>query len=235
MGKRQDFLNALVSVAKKYPNYYNSSTNTGIGCSDYMRLALCQGGVITQAEANDVQSLWAVKGYKKVLEDTTRFQKLSASTKPIAGDILWYEYHHVAASNGGSAVFEAAPHLTSSGQVSHPLCDYGTEVGLYSSHAYNCSGGNLTCIYRIIEDGASDSTETESTSTSICTLPVLTSGTKGDAVKALQAVLNVRIGAGLSVDGSFGPATLSAVKKFQTQNSLTVDGSVGPATWKALL
>lgn len=233
MGKRQDFLNALVSVAKKYPNYYNSNTNTGIGCSDYMRLALCQCGIITQAEANNVQSLWAVKGYKKVLEDTTRFQKLSANTTPIAGDILWYEYHHVAASNGGSAVFEAAPHLASNGQVSHPLCDYGTEVGLYSNHAYNCSGGNLTCIYRIIEDNASGSYEIEGECT--CTLPVLTSGAKNAAVKALQSLLNVRIGAGLSVDGSFGPATLSAVKKFQTQNSLAVDGSVGPATWAALL
>ena len=64
---------------------------------------------------------------------------------------------------------------------------------------------------------------------------VLKQGAKGDAVKALQILLN---GYGFScgsVDGSFGPATLAAVKAYQKANGLTVDGSVGPATWTKLL
>ena len=64
--------------------------------------------------------------------------------------------------------------------------------------------------------------------------PTLSEGATGDAVKTLQTRLNVW-GATLTVDGDFGPATLAAVKAFQTQQHLTVDGVVGPQTWAALL
>lgn len=59
-------------------------------------------------------------------------------------------------------------------------------------------------------------------------------GSKGSAVITLQAYLNKVENAGLVVDGSFGNATLKAVKNFQAANGLTVDGIVGPATWKVL-
>ena len=66
---------------------------------------------------------------------------------------------------------------------------------------------------------------------------VLKKGSKGSQVRALQALL---IGYGYScgssgVDGSFGNATLSAVKKYQSRNGLESDGSVGPKTWAKLL
>ena len=68
-------------------------------------------------------------------------------------------------------------------------------------------------------------------------LNVLKKGCKGNNVKALQALL---VGYGYSVgkygvDGSFGAATLNAVKKYQKAKGLVVDGSVGPKTWAALL
>lgn len=65
------------------------------------------------------------------------------------------------------------------------------------------------------------------------TLPVLSKGCKGEAVKALQALLNLH-GAALDVDGSFGPATDAAVRDFQQRHGLAIDGSVGPKTWAAL-
>lgn len=64
---------------------------------------------------------------------------------------------------------------------------------------------------------------------------VLKKGSKGASVKALQILLN---GYGYScgtVDGSFGPATLESVKKYQKEHKLAVDGICGPATWLSLL
>lgn len=54
-------------------------------------------------------------------------------------------------------------------------------------------------------------------------------GAKGNDAYWLQAMLKT-LGYTISVDGSFGPATLATVKRFQSDNGLSVDGSVGPAT-----
>lgn len=61
----------------------------------------------------------------------------------------------------------------------------------------------------------------------------LKSGSKGEGVKWLQWELN-QSGAKLTIDGSFGPSTLAAVKNYQKSHGLEVDGKVGPATRKSL-
>lgn len=58
-------------------------------------------------------------------------------------------------------------------------------------------------------------------------------GQSGSTVEALQSALNDH-GAGLAVDGKFGPATHAAVVDFQQENGLKVDGRVGPETRGAL-
>lgn len=57
---------------------------------------------------------------------------------------------------------------------------------------------------------------------------ILKNGSKGEAVKTLQAFLK------LTVDGIFGPNTEKAVKHWQTENMLNPDGIVGPKTWIAM-
>ena len=69
---------------------------------------------------------------------------------------------------------------------------------------------------------------------------VLKKGAKGDEVKTLQYLLDAYGYAGadgrrLEKDGSFGDNTELAVKLFQKDSGLSVDGSVGSATWTALL
>jgi N-acetyl-anhydromuramyl-L-alanine amidase AmpD len=63
--------------------------------------------------------------------------------------------------------------------------------------------------------------------------PTLTEGATGPWVKQLQEDL-VAHGYPLADDGTFGPATLAAVEKFQTAQGLKVDGIVGPVTWGRL-
>jgi hypothetical protein len=68
-------------------------------------------------------------------------------------------------------------------------------------------------------------------------LNVLKNGSKGNEVKTLQRLL-LATGYdmnGYGADGSFGPATESAIKKFQKNNGLAVDGTVGPDTWNCIL
>ncbi|MBE6800798.1 MAG: hypothetical protein E7529_06300 [Ruminococcaceae bacterium] len=63
----------------------------------------------------------------------------------------------------------------------------------------------------------------------------LRQGDSGDAVRWLQWYL-YKLGylKESDIDGSFGPTTLSAVQKFQTDNNLDVDGLVGSGTRGAL-
>lgn len=42
-------------------------------------------------------------------------------------------------------------------------------------------------------------------------------------------------GKAITVDGSFGPNTVAAVKNFQEKKGLVVDGICGPNTWKVLI
>ena len=62
----------------------------------------------------------------------------------------------------------------------------------------------------------------------------LKSGSKGDQVKILQTELNKVMNCGLTVDGSFGPATKTCVLSFQKANSLSQDAIVGPKTCQKL-
>ncbi|QIY65911.2 TIGR03767 family metallophosphoesterase [Streptomyces sp. RPA4-2] len=63
--------------------------------------------------------------------------------------------------------------------------------------------------------------------------PVVQQGASGERIRTAQYLLNAR-GSALSVDGSFGSSTGSAVRSFQTSRGLSADGIVGPATWRAL-
>ena len=80
-----------------------------------------------------------------------------------------------------------------------------------------------------------ESTKEETTVT--IEMTVLKKGAKNSQVKTLQRILHA-LGYDLGskpVDGSFGPKTDTAVRKFQKDNKLEIDGSVGEKTWSKLL
>ena len=68
-------------------------------------------------------------------------------------------------------------------------------------------------------------------------LPVLTSGSNGKTVKALQILLiGYKCSCGSAgADGIFGNGTRNGVLEFQRKNGLSADGIVGAKTWAKLL
>lgn len=64
--------------------------------------------------------------------------------------------------------------------------------------------------------------------------PVQKISSTGEDVRTVQYLLNAH-GAGIVVDGNFGPKTDAAVKAFQSSHGLEPDGIVGDVTWPALL
>lgn len=62
----------------------------------------------------------------------------------------------------------------------------------------------------------------------------VSTGSSGDAVRAVQSQLNARSGQ-ISVDGVFGPETLRGVQFFQSPIGLAADGVVNWYTWHALV
>ena len=70
--------------------------------------------------------------------------------------------------------------------------------------------------------------------TPVTAQPMLRTGSRGDAVRKLQELLNAKGYTCGNVDGIFGSKTYAAVLEFQKANSLGVDGIVGPLTWAKL-
>jgi len=65
-------------------------------------------------------------------------------------------------------------------------------------------------------------------------MEMLSSGSSGDAVTALQRKLYAMGFNPGAIDGIFGPRTDQAVRRYQEQKGLQVDGIAGPETFTSL-
>lgn len=70
--------------------------------------------------------------------------------------------------------------------------------------------------------------------TPVTTQSMLRTGSRGDAVRKLQELLNAKGYTCGSVDGIFGSKTYAAVLAFQKANGLAADGIAGSLTWAKL-
>lgn len=64
----------------------------------------------------------------------------------------------------------------------------------------------------------------------ISKMPVLKTGSKGQAVEFVQEIVKAE-----PADGDFGPITQRCVMKFQKLKNIQEDGIVGPQTWAAMI
>jgi N-acetylmuramoyl-L-alanine amidase len=101
--------------------------------------------------------------------------------------------------------------------------DSATDVQLYRA--------NIDSICRAVADSiAGGSTSPPAAGAR----PTIRNGSRGDAVREAQHLLNRHISAGLTTDGIFGNLTDAAVRQFQIERGLAVDGIIGPITWSRL-
>ena len=118
--------------------------------------------------------------------------------------------------SGGGGGGGSANQGSSSGGINNGYTWSPFEGGTVYTNGEFGWGNNTTGVVDFVGD-MSDVTQT------------LNRGDTGDDVKRLQQALNNN-GYKLDVDGSFGPATQSAVEQYQKDNGLKVDGIVGPET-----
>lgn len=230
------FCNALDELGDgRY--YYYGEGNPGIGCSDYVKLALQAAGIIKSNE-----TFWAGQAQRGVLEDKSRFQNIPWDPRNLQrGDILWSQGHHVAVWDGGSGVWEGSP------VHSHGVSDNGkTGVGRRKNHTYwNCGTGTTTWsnIYRIIdpEDVKHDAQEEINmdkgfiAATLAQYMPVIKRGMHDKMVMALQTIMAKYGWYNDDIDGHCGPNTVKGIKLMQAALGVDQDGSFGPKSWTKLL
>ena len=127
---------------------------------------------------------------------------------------------------------------------------YGTTYQKLATYNNISNPSRISIGQKIKIPGVSSSSSNSNTNTNIdnptsntsasnfnLSMPVLQTGSKGQVVKSMQILLN---GNGCScgifgVDGDFGNATLTALKKFQKNKGLTVNGICDASTWNVLL
>lgn len=149
------------------------------------------------------------------------------------GEAVWLP-GHIGVYVGNGLVVESSPkwadgvQITAMGNTPHPS---GHNVRSWTKH------GKLPYIsYTQQATGSSSSAEPTKKEEFDVKVTVLKRGDKGPDVKAFQCHL---IGYGYScgssgADGSFGPATESALKKYQKDHGLVQDGIRGPATFRSM-
>lgn len=123
---------------------------------------------------------------------------------------------HIGLYVGGGTVIEAS----------------GTKVGVITSNVSDKKWAN----WGELKNVAYDKVDPDPPEPQPDKKPTLRKGMKGEYVTLAQTMLKNK-GYDLGkygVDGSFGNATLAAVKAFQKDNGLTADGVIGKKTWEAL-
>jgi N-acetylmuramoyl-L-alanine amidase len=82
---------------------------------------------------------------------------------------------------------------------------------------------------------ASGQASTQSAPAAQTSYPLLATGSTGESVSELQAILKLLGFYQGAVDGSYSQPTLEAVAQFQSAAGISADGITGPSTWQKLL
>lgn len=150
---------------------------------------------------------------------------------PSPGDIMFYDWDDDGKGDNKGEV----DHVGIVEKVSG-----GTITVIEGNYKKECKRRTLAVDGKYIRGYGAPRYDGETAASVTVSLPILKKGSKGEAVKTLQRLLNAlgftdATEKALVVDGSFGTATLYALKAFQNTERLEVDGICGAETWKNIL
>ncbi len=208
----QEQYRSLVHLAAYICQQYGISTDRVSGHRDHMSTS-CPGDAFyphLETLRNDIERPLA-QG------------KVSATLLPRDGSSA---YPKIRQGDSGTAVKNAQVLLTAAGHPVEQDGKFGSET-LAAVKAFQSKVGTSA-------DGVVGPKTWGALVTARATGEKLRTGSEGAQVKILQRGLNATLGEDLVIDGKFGSATTSAVKRYQSSRGLSVDGVVGPATWGAL-
>lgn len=210
---------------KQYPKYYNWSYTTDVeGVKVHDCIGLIKGAMWCDSPTDTKP---AYKSSEDMSASGMRRKckvKGAISTIPDVPGLLVFSEGHIGVYVGGGYVVDARNH--SKGVVKKPISNHKWEEwGVCPFFEYDREiVSNSTA-------GQEENKKEEGQTVNI-SFKVLTKGSKGKQVKALQHLL-IANGCALpryGADGSYGNETVAAVKKYQQKNGLQVDGNAGRQT-----
>jgi hypothetical protein len=216
---------------KNYPNFFNTKKQGAEWCGVFV----CDGFCVNYGESNALKMLHLPKkNLAAGCKYAANYYRAAKAwyTYPKVGDQIFFGTKGSEKHTGLVVEVSSTTVTTVEGNQSNAVkqCSYklgSSSIAGYGRPAYDA-------------EPAPTPTPTPGGKTVDITMNILKEGSKGEQVKTLQRILK-ELGYKdskkkvLAIDGSFGPATLYAVKNFQKANKLTVDGCVGQATWNKLL
>ena len=205
---------------RQYPKYYNWSYDAALeGVKVHDCIGLIKGYLWCDSPTDNTPT------YKKDQDMSASGMrrrckvKGDISTIPDVPGLLVFSEGHIGVYIGGGIVVDARGH--SKGVIKKPL----------SNHKWE-EWGVCPLLEYDREINAAEKEQQGAGETVNITLRVLTKGSKGKQVKALQHLL-IANGCPLpryGADGSFGNETVAAVKQYQQKHGLQVDGNAGQQT-----
>lgn len=201
-----------INLAKSYigtPYVWGgeSAREGGFDCSGYVFNVLNGSGIVA--------GRLTAQGYFNLY----RKYEVAKSEKKIEGDLLFFgksknKITHVAIAVNSTDMIESV------GKSTNTINNKGKGVCINKITRRK----DLVAVVRFVENVSRETLIIPSAT------PNLKIGSKGMEVERLQTFLNVKFNAGLKVDGLFGNATRTALRKVQSASGLVADGIYGTHT-----